>query len=76
MIIWYRYIYIYDHMVVYGLTSGRVVIFKYMQRNLFDNLLNQTEIRLYLLFSSIYLEQQTDTHRLLFQINRKMVTTI
>ena len=39
-------------------------------------LLNQTEIRLYLPFSSIDLEQQTDSARLVFQIYRKMVNTI
>ena len=44
-------------------------------RYLFKILLNQPEIRLYLLFS-IDLEQQTDTVRLLFEINRKMVNTI
>ena len=44
-------------------------------RNLFGILLNQTEIQLYLPFSSIDLEQKTDTVRLLFQINRYMVYT-
>ena len=46
------------------------------QRNIFEILLNQTQIRLYLTFSSIDLEQQTDTVRLLFQINLYMVNTI
>ena len=40
------------------------------QRNLFQILLNQFEIRLYLPFSAIDLEQQTDTVRSLLQINR------
>ena len=44
--------------------------------NFFEMLLNQTEIRLYLQFSSIYLEQQTVAVRLLFQINRRMINTI
>ena len=48
----------------------------YTQRNLFEILLNPTEIRLYLPFSSIYLEQQTDCIHLLFQIKRKMINTI
>ena len=45
------------------------------QRNLFQILLNEPEIRLYLRFT-IDLEQQTDIVRLLFQINQKMVNTI
>ena len=47
---------------------------RYTHRNLFQILLNQTEIRLYL--PCIYLEHQTDSFRLLFQINRCMVNRI
>ena len=47
----------------------------YTQRNLFEISLNQTEIRLYYHFP-IDFDQQTDTVRFLFQINRKMVNTI
>ena len=43
----------------------------YTRRNILQTSLNQTEIRLYLLFFSIDLEQQMDTVRLLFQINRE-----
>ena len=45
------------------------------QRNLFQILVNQPEIGLYLPFSD-WFGTQTDIVRLLFQINRKMVNTI
>ena len=47
----------------------------YTQRNLFEILLDQIEIRLYLSFFRL-IWNQTDTVRLLFQINRKMVNAI
>ena len=45
----------------------------FTQRNLFEILLNQPEIRLYLLFSDRLGSKRTSVW---FQINRKMVDTI
>ena len=43
------------------------------QRNIFVTLLNQTEIKLYLLFSDWF---RTNNHSVRFQINQEMVNTI
>ena len=49
------------------------IIFRCTQRNIFQILLNQTEIRLYLPFSDWYGTKRTSVW---FQINLKMVNTI
>ena len=61
-----------------GLTTSKTSITAqvgvfYTQRNFFEFLLNQTEIRLYLLFSEWFGTKRTFVW---FQINRKMVNTI
>ena len=46
------------------------ILVEYTNRILFEILINETVIRLYLQCTMIDLEQQTDAVRLLFQINR------